>query len=173
MFGMNVMAWNGGDLEKLEVLQNRVGRLAFGAPKWTAAEALRGDLGWNLFSERMVNAVLNYKVRIERMENKRWVKQIFEWNLSESLWEKICWGHARKLKIQKTVCVRIGRTMDDWLLRGHGGKGMKWDCNKGKKEMEKLKKEYGLNKWKHSMNGKTTLIWYASKNIPVVTVGRF
>ncbi|KAF2356793.1 Rab-GTPase-TBC domain [Trinorchestia longiramus] len=28
MFGINVMAWNGGDLEKLEVLQNRVGRLA-------------------------------------------------------------------------------------------------------------------------------------------------
>ncbi|KAF2347322.1 hypothetical protein FHG87_021923 [Trinorchestia longiramus] len=71
MFGMNVMAWNGGDLEKLEVLQNRVGRLALGAPKWTAAEALRGDLGWSLFSERMVKAVLNYKVRIERMENKR------------------------------------------------------------------------------------------------------
>ncbi|KAF2351505.1 Armadillo-type fold [Trinorchestia longiramus] len=71
MFGMDVMAWNGGDLEKLEVLQNRVGRLALGAPKWTAAEALRGDLGWSLFSERMVKAVLNYKVRIERMENKR------------------------------------------------------------------------------------------------------
>ncbi|KAF2351593.1 hypothetical protein FHG87_017655 [Trinorchestia longiramus] len=61
MFGMNVMAWNGGDLEKLEVLQHRVGRLALGAPKWTAAEALRGDLGWSLFSERMVKAVLNYK----------------------------------------------------------------------------------------------------------------
>ncbi|KAF2352216.1 hypothetical protein FHG87_017029 [Trinorchestia longiramus] len=28
MFCMNVMAWNGGDREKLEVLQNRVGRLA-------------------------------------------------------------------------------------------------------------------------------------------------
>ncbi|KAF2352525.1 Steadiness box (SB) domain [Trinorchestia longiramus] len=61
MFGMNVMAWNGGDLEKLEVLQKRVGRLALGTPKWTAAEALRGDLGWSLFSERMVKAVLNYK----------------------------------------------------------------------------------------------------------------
>ncbi|KAF2364386.1 hypothetical protein FHG87_004860 [Trinorchestia longiramus] len=66
---------------------------------------------------------------MERMENKRWVKRIFEWNLSESLWEKICWGHARKLKIQKTVCVRIGRPMDDWVLRGHGGKGMEWDSN--------------------------------------------
>ncbi|KAF2352389.1 hypothetical protein FHG87_016857 [Trinorchestia longiramus] len=107
MFGMNVMAWNGGALEKLEVLQNRVGRLALGTPKWTAAEALRGDPEWSLFSERMVKAVWNSKVRIERMENKRWVKRIFEWNLSESLWEKICLGHTRKLKIQKTVCVRI------------------------------------------------------------------
>ncbi|KAF2356116.1 hypothetical protein FHG87_013128 [Trinorchestia longiramus] len=113
----NVIAWNGGDLEKFEVLQNRVGHLALGAPKWTAVEAVRGDLGWSLFPERMVKAVLNYKVRIEQMENKMWVKQIFDWNLSESLWEKICWGHARKLKIQKTVCVRIGRSMDDWLLR--------------------------------------------------------
>ncbi|KAF2346770.1 hypothetical protein FHG87_022474 [Trinorchestia longiramus] len=85
LFCMNVMAWNGGDLEKLEVLQNRVGRVALSAPKWTAAEALRGDLGWSVFSERMAKAVLNYKVRIERMRNKRRVKQIFEWNLSESL----------------------------------------------------------------------------------------
>ncbi|KAF2359719.1 hypothetical protein FHG87_009527 [Trinorchestia longiramus] len=61
MFGVNVMAWNGGDLEKLEVLQNRVGRLALDAPKWTAAEALRRALGCSLFSERMVKAVLNYK----------------------------------------------------------------------------------------------------------------
>ncbi|KAF2357797.1 Immunoglobulin-like domain [Trinorchestia longiramus] len=71
MFGMNVMAWNGGDLEKLEVLQNRVERLALGAPKWTAVEAIRGDLGWSLFSEKMVKTVLNYEVRIEQMENKR------------------------------------------------------------------------------------------------------
>ncbi|KAF2354590.1 hypothetical protein FHG87_014654 [Trinorchestia longiramus] len=68
MFGMNVMAWNGGDLEKLKVLQNRVGSLALGAPKWKTVEAIRGNVGWSLFSEKMVKAVLNYKVRIERME---------------------------------------------------------------------------------------------------------
>ncbi|KAF2348159.1 hypothetical protein FHG87_021084 [Trinorchestia longiramus] len=151
---MNVMTWNGGDLEKLEVLQKRVGRLVIGTPKWTAAEALGGDLGWSLFSERMVKAVLNYKVRIGRMKNKKWVKRIFERNLSEKLWGKIYWGHARKLKIH----VRIGRTMDDWLLRGSEDKRMKRDCNKWKKEIEKLTKEYGLNKWKHSMNAKTTLL---------------
>ncbi|KAF2344406.1 hypothetical protein FHG87_024838 [Trinorchestia longiramus] len=75
MFSMNVVTWNGGDLEKLEVLLNRVGRLALGAPKWTAVEDLRGDLGWSLFSETMVKAVLNYKVRIEHMENKRCVEE--------------------------------------------------------------------------------------------------
>ncbi|KAF2351803.1 hypothetical protein FHG87_017442 [Trinorchestia longiramus] len=42
MFGMNVMAWNGGDLEKLKVLQNKVRRLARGAPKWTAMKVIRG-----------------------------------------------------------------------------------------------------------------------------------
>ncbi|KAF2359932.1 hypothetical protein FHG87_009304 [Trinorchestia longiramus] len=107
MCGVNVMAWNGEGIEKLEVLQNRVGCLALDAPKWTAVEAVRGDLGWSLFSESVIKAVLNYKVKIERMEIKNWVKQIFEWNLSESLWKNICWGHARKLKIQKTD--RIGR----------------------------------------------------------------
>ncbi|KAF2369076.1 Helicase-associated domain [Trinorchestia longiramus] len=62
MFGMNVMTLNGGDLEKLEVLQNRIEHLPLGAPKWIAAKALRGDLGWSLFSERMVKAVFNYKI---------------------------------------------------------------------------------------------------------------
>ncbi|KAF2347662.1 Zinc finger C2H2-type [Trinorchestia longiramus] len=70
MFGMNVMAWNGGDLEKLEVLQNRIGHLALGTPKLMAAEAFRGDLGWSLFSERMVKAVLNYMVRIAQRKQK-------------------------------------------------------------------------------------------------------
>ncbi|KAF2368185.1 hypothetical protein FHG87_001047 [Trinorchestia longiramus] len=58
MFGMNVLTWNKGDLEKLEVLQNRVGRLALGAPKWTVVKAIRGDLGWSLFSERMLSVVV-------------------------------------------------------------------------------------------------------------------
>ncbi|KAF2353294.1 hypothetical protein FHG87_015949 [Trinorchestia longiramus] len=91
MFGMNVMAWNGGDLEKLEVLENRVVCLTLGTPKWTAVE-VRGGFRVESISERTVNAVLNYKVRIEEIENKSWVKQIFEWRVSESLWKKICWG---------------------------------------------------------------------------------
>ncbi|KAF2344659.1 hypothetical protein FHG87_024587 [Trinorchestia longiramus] len=50
MFSMNVMPWNGGDIEKLKVLQNKGGCLALGSPKWMAVEAMKGDLGWSLFS---------------------------------------------------------------------------------------------------------------------------
>ncbi|KAF2349998.1 Cyclin N-terminal [Trinorchestia longiramus] len=38
MYGINVMVGTGGNLEKLEALQNSVGHLALGAPKWAAVE---------------------------------------------------------------------------------------------------------------------------------------
>ncbi|KAF2343770.1 hypothetical protein FHG87_025474 [Trinorchestia longiramus] len=65
---MNVMAWI-GDLDKLEVLQNRIGHLALGTPKWMAIESSRRVLRCNLFSEGTIKAVLNYEVRIKLMEN--------------------------------------------------------------------------------------------------------
>ncbi|KAF2344789.1 hypothetical protein FHG87_024455 [Trinorchestia longiramus] len=76
MFGMNVMAWNGGDLEKLKVLQNRVGRVPLGAPKWTAAEALRGDLGWkNKWNARCVeeDSGMRYLVGLDEECNMTFV----------------------------------------------------------------------------------------------------
>ncbi|KAF2359141.1 Reverse transcriptase domain [Trinorchestia longiramus] len=80
---------------------------ALGAPKWTAAEALRGDLRWSLFSERMVKAVLNYKVRIQRMENKRWVERIFEWNLSEIIKRKFAGGMQEKLRFRRLFVLEL------------------------------------------------------------------
>ncbi|KAF2345573.1 hypothetical protein FHG87_023672 [Trinorchestia longiramus] len=59
MYGMNVMAWNGGDLEKLELLQNRVERLALGTPKWTAVEVIREDLGMDCTASKKPTSVLH------------------------------------------------------------------------------------------------------------------
>jgi hypothetical protein len=112
-----------------------------------------------------MKAVLNYKVRIERMESGRWVRRIFEWNLSVSAWEKVCKRQANKLNIPKIVCVRYGISADEWFLRNQAGGGIEWDCKKWKKKIERTK-EYGLDKWKKSMNGKTSLVWYAQKKVP-------
>ena len=35
---------------KLEVIQNRVGRLALGSNRMVGVEAIRGDMGWSSFS---------------------------------------------------------------------------------------------------------------------------
>ncbi|KAF2365187.1 Serine-threonine/tyrosine-protein kinase catalytic domain [Trinorchestia longiramus] len=44
MYDTNVWTWTGGDIEKLEVLQNRVRRVPFF--EWTTVETISGDLGW-------------------------------------------------------------------------------------------------------------------------------
>ncbi|KAF2369166.1 hypothetical protein FHG87_000087 [Trinorchestia longiramus] len=133
MFGMNVMAWNGGDLEKLEVLQNRLRRLALGALKWTAAEALRGDLGWSLFSERMVKAVSNYKVKIERMENKRC--KALSVNRHTWRWNE---GNTR-------LCLQCNRGVEETVEH------LVLECSQYEHERESLMdvvhEQYGENKW--------------------------
>ena len=43
MYGKNVMKWTKGELDKLEVIQNKVGRMALGANRYVGVEAIRGD----------------------------------------------------------------------------------------------------------------------------------
>ena len=52
MYGMEVIAWNESEIDKLEVRQNRVARMVLNAPRYATVEALRGDMGWSTFRER-------------------------------------------------------------------------------------------------------------------------
>ncbi|KAF2346543.1 ELMO domain [Trinorchestia longiramus] len=111
------MAWNGGDLEKL-VLQNRVGRLALGAAKWTAAEALRGDLGWSLFSERMVKAVLNYKWVLRRSTQLCELQRICYATLpgaERSSAVEFSLEHSRNAEIQKCCSYLSAKAKDQHI----------------------------------------------------------
>ena len=49
MYGMEVIAWSEKEIDKLEVEQNRVARMALNTPRYAAVEALRGDMGWSTF----------------------------------------------------------------------------------------------------------------------------
>ena len=71
MYGMDETALSEKEIDKLEVGQNRVTRMAQNAPRYTAIEALRGDMGWSPLRERHMKATLRYKVRLERMEDTR------------------------------------------------------------------------------------------------------
>ena len=54
--GLDVMTWNESELEKLEIGQNRIARMALNEPGYAVIEALRGDMGWSTFRERHVKA---------------------------------------------------------------------------------------------------------------------
>ena len=41
-------------------------------------EAIRGDRGWSSFSERCMKGSIMYKMRIERMDQNRWVEKVCE-----------------------------------------------------------------------------------------------
>ena len=71
MYVMEVIAWSETEIDKLEVGQNRVARMALNAPRYAAVEVLRGDMGLSKFRKRHIKATLRYKVRLERMENTR------------------------------------------------------------------------------------------------------
>ena len=47
MYGLETMPWRINDLDKLEVVENKVGRIALGANRYAAVEAIRGDVGWS------------------------------------------------------------------------------------------------------------------------------
>ena len=51
MYEMNVVNWSEFHMQKLEVVQNKVGRVALGVNGYAAIEAIRGDMEWSTFSE--------------------------------------------------------------------------------------------------------------------------
>ena len=78
MYGMEVIAWNESEIDKLEVGQNRIARMAL----------KRGDMECSTFRERHIKATLRYKVRLERMENTIVARNVYFWNVRSSKWEK-------------------------------------------------------------------------------------
>lgn len=72
--------WARRDTNRLEVPQNTTGRIALGANRYVAVEAIRGAMAWNTFRERLAKAVLRYRVRVQKMDESRWAKKVYEWN---------------------------------------------------------------------------------------------
>ena len=102
MYGMIVIKWTKCEL-KLEVIQNKVGRMVLEATRYVGVEAIRGGMGWSLFDERVTKSVVIYKVRMESMSNDGLPNKVYLWNSRKSPWEEEC-----KLKLTRCglQCVR-------------------------------------------------------------------
>ena len=133
-YGMNVLNWNNSELQKLEVIQKKVGRVALGANRYACVEAIRGDMGCSTFSERRMKGNIMYKLRLERMESERWVKRVCKDAARHRKWNKSCKRLVRKYGLN---------FIEDVLGRGYVS-GWNVMCTKGY--------NWSLEKWKRVVN---------------------
>ena len=165
-YGMNVLNWSECELQKLEVIQNKVGRVALGANRYVSVEAIRGDMGWSTFSERSMKGNIMYKVRIERMQDDRWVKRVHKDSGRYSKWTKACKRLVRKCGLNCREDVFGRGHVIGWNVVCMSGEGGDWNIMRWKKVVNQKVRELGWRKWKSGMESKSTLVWYREKEVP-------
>ena len=126
LYGSEITYYREGDIAKLERTQNIVGRWGLGAPRCTAVEAIRGEMGWSTFRERLVKGKLGFLKKIEGLEEDRWVKQVLGESCIRSSWKREVERWKRRENLEEDWH-RIGQrevrqTVEDkWIVRWQTG----------------------------------------------------
>ena len=165
MYGMDVINWKGSEKREMEKTQNKIGRVALGCGKLVGNEAIRGDMGWSTFEERLMKAKLRYKVRIERMDENRWVKLISDVVGGKSKWKRECANIARDCNLYKTWTMNQFREYE-WNLKWSERGNTDYSEGEWKIFIKHKVEEYGLKKWKEGIEKHPTLFRYKEKKCP-------
>ena len=142
LYGSEITYYREGDISKLEKAQSIIGRWSLGVPKSTAIEAIRGDMGWSTFRERIVKGKLRLSKRIEGLSGDRWVKRILNNWGDNSSWKKELERWKRREDLD-----------NDWP---------RLSSNKVRQRIE----ENGKTRWQLGMERKSTLKWYRKREKP-------
>ena len=159
------MTWTRVVIDNLERTQNRVGRVGLGGNGYVGTEAIRGEMGWSSFEERIDKANLNYKKRLEMMECNRWAKRVYIWDQRGSFVRKSL-SLIKKYNFKRIWQVSLEGVISHWIITVEGGLGWQWDSRKWKEIIDHKVAAYGLEKWKQGMIGKSTLEMYSKKPSP-------
>ena len=159
MYGAEIIDMGQNEIKGLDIVQNKMARVALGANKYAATEALRGEMGWSSFEERVNKAKIGYEVRLERMDENRWAKKILNWSRRSSKF--IAEGKKRKNK-EKIGIEREGNEIkvkiEEKIIQGQEKQLIRRVKNQIKKN--------GLQKWKGKMEEKNSLETYKNKEKP-------
>ena len=158
MYGIEVIDINKKEKKGMEIVQNKAARRGLGANKHVAIPALRGEIGWSTFEERVDKAKINYRIRLEHMNQKRWAKKVFEWKGNKSMFKK------QTNKSMNQIGMKIERNNNKKQIKINGEKveGERKIQDVVKKEVQKQ----GLRKWRENMENKNSLRWYKGKEKP-------
>ena len=139
MYGTELTNYRIQDVRKLDTIQNSIGRWCLGAPKCTAIEAIRGEMGWSTCKERIIKSKLYFAKKIERMRETRITRRVYEESKRKSQWCKDIERWKNKLQIQEGWTELTTR------------------------EINKKIEELGYREWREGIERKSTLTWYGGK----------
>ena len=166
LYAMDTMSWSAEEVNKIEAIQNKVGRLGLGANRMVGTEAIRGDMGWSTFEERLFKGKLKYKIRLEKMDRNRWAKNVYLNSGTKSNWNKNCSRIAGKCGFFRRWVDNVDGGVREWVLSLLLGEENMYDERKWKGIINNNVKEHGLLKWKQGMEKKSTLKMYSEKEKP-------
>ena len=167
MYGAGVISWTKEELNKLETIQNDIGRVALGATRIVGAESIRGEVGWSTFEERIMKSSVIYKKRIENMKDGRIVKKIYNLYTNKSKWQRSCSQYVKLCGFRKMFVISLdGNIQPGYKIINENGLGIDWTYSMWKNTINKKVEEIGLKKWKEGISKKETLIWYNYKKVP-------
>lgn len=144
MYGAEVLGWSVKELQRMDLLQRKVGRMALGARKFVAVEALKGEMGWSLFQDRVNKAILNFKGRVLNSNNGL-AGEIMSFHIN-STWHK----NFKRLEN------KVYKTSFNSIFRQEG-----W-----KNKIIKIVEEKAQMDWRKGVESKTSLNLYKYKTFP-------
>ena len=100
-------------------------------------------MGWSTFEERLDKAKINYRVRLEHMDDKRWAKKVFKWRGRKSKFYKQ--SNRSMDKIGMKIITDMNINSKEIKING--------EILEGERKIQDKKKK-GLQKWKDSMENK-------------------
>ena len=165
LYGMDTIPWTINEINQLEIIQNKIGRMALGGNKCVGIEAIRGEMGWSSFEERLMKGKLKWKIRIERMDDNRWVKRISREAGVNCRWMRNCVGIMNKGGLFR-VWNPNGEDRNEWKLAYNQGDRTEYDEKDWKVFINNRIKEYGLEKWRRGIENKGSLHRYRKKKCP-------
>ena len=144
LYGYEVCKVSKEEIDKMEKMQNRVARLGLGANSYTAVEALRGEMGWSRYQERIAKMKIRYKIKLQELSNRdemSWAGYLYK--LEGSDWAKEIRRIERKYELDRLYGAENSRVL-----------------------VERRITEHGQIEWERGLNSKSTLRFYRNKKAP-------
>ena len=159
MYGMEIIPINQAEQKGLEVVQNKMAKACLGANNYAATQALRGEMGWSSFEERINKAKIGYEIRLEKMNENRWAKKILNWTRDSSKFK----AEAKKRRNKEKIKLEIENNEVKIKINDEEIQGCERKITNIIKKQIKMN---GLEKWKQEMEEKTSLEIYKNKEKP-------